>query len=159
METNLPTRILRHKRENLKKCSLRGLEGRSDMEFFTYPTSILPDSGSYLLLSMNGQELSLKDRGLGIFLIDATWRYAQTMATQSNRHYPTIIRSLPSCFETAYPRRQPDCPDPSKGLASIEALYLAYVILGKPPTGLLDNYYWKELFLEKNKSALLSFAN
>jgi pre-rRNA-processing protein TSR3 len=67
--------------------------------------------------------------------------------------------SVPSCFETAYPRRQPDCPDPSKGLASIEALYLAYVILGKPPTGLLDNYYWKELFLEKNKSALLSFAN
>jgi pre-rRNA-processing protein TSR3 len=40
-----------------------------------------------------------------------------------------------------------------KGLASIEALYIAYFILGYDTMGLLDQYHWAELFLEKNQSA------
>jgi pre-rRNA-processing protein TSR3 len=35
-------------------------------------------------------------------------------------------------------------------LASIEAIYIAYWILGRDVTGLLDNYHWKDLFLQKN---------
>ena len=144
-----PTIILRHKRENLKKCSLRGLEQRKDMVFLTYPsclmTGLIPDLTGYCVLTLDAPVLSLEDAHLGLFLIDGTWRYAEKMAKSVQGPY--ICRSLPSHFRTAYPRRQLDCPDPERGLASVEALYLAYSILGRNTEGLLDNYHWKEQFL------------
>jgi len=66
MELFLPTVILRHRRENLKKCSLRGLEERADMRFYTYPTSTLPDLSSYVLLGMDAPTLSKDDAGKGM---------------------------------------------------------------------------------------------
>lgn len=142
-----PTIILRHKRENLKKCSLKGLEQRKDMVFLTYPTSLIPDLTGYCVLTLDAPLLSLEDAHLGLFLIDGTWRYAEKMAKSVQGPY--VCRSLPSHFRTAYPRRQLDCPDPERGLASVEALYLAYSILGRNTEGLLDNYHWKEQFLMK----------
>jgi pre-rRNA-processing protein TSR3 len=139
-----PTIILRHKRENLKKCSLRGLEQRSDMIFLTYPTSTLPDLTGYCVLTLEAPPLTRDDAHLGIFLIDGTWRYAEKMA--KSLPSSNIARSLPTHFRTAYPRRQPDCPDPERGLASVEALFLAYSILGRNTDGLLDHYHWKERF-------------
>lgn len=59
-------------------------------------------------------------------------------------------RSLPTHFKTAYPRRQEDCPNPEAGLASIEALYITYYILGRSTEILLDNYYWKKEFIGLN---------
>lgn len=142
-----PTIILRHRRENLKKCSLSGLEAREDMCFFTYPKESLPDVTGYVLLALGAPILSKADAGQGLLLIDATWRYA----AQMRRVVPEgiIERSLPSHYRTAYPRRQEDCPDPSQGLASIEALYIAYSILGRRTEGLLDRYYWKDCFLDQ----------
>ena len=63
---------------------------------------------------------------------------------------PLTLRSLPTHLRTAYPRRQDDCFDPSRGLASVEALYAAYSIMGHPTEGLLDHYYWREAFFEYN---------
>jgi pre-rRNA-processing protein TSR3 len=40
--------------------------------------------------------------------------------------------------------------DPQHGLASVEALVLAYHILGRPIEGLLDQYRWAEEFLRIN---------
>lgn len=142
-----PTIILRHTRENLKKCSLRGLESRKDMIFLTYPTSVLPDLTGYCVLTMDAPPLSIEDAHLGLFLIDGTWRYAEKMAKSLPSPAPFVCRSLPTHFRTAYPRRQLDCPDPERGLASVEALYLAYSILGRSTEGILDHYHWKELFL------------
>ncbi|MBS0616137.1 MAG: hypothetical protein JSR58_06265 [Verrucomicrobia bacterium] len=140
-----PTIILRHRRENLKKCSLSGLETREDMRFYTYPKDSLPDVAGYVLLTMDAPVLTPADAGRGLLLIDGTWRYA----AQMRRVVPEgiIERSLPSQYRTAYPRRQEDCPDPEKGLASIEALYVAYHILGRSTEGLLDCYFWKNGFL------------
>jgi pre-rRNA-processing protein TSR3 len=149
MFTFPPTIILRHRRENLKKCSLRGLEKRPDFQFFTYPFDRLPELSGYILLSMDAPPLSQADQDRGIFLIDGTWRYARTMEAQLLKPHLFVRRSLPEGFSTAYPRRQEDCLDPSKGLASIEALYAAFAILGRPTEGLLDNYHWKEEFLRK----------
>jgi pre-rRNA-processing protein TSR3 len=146
-----PTVILRHRKENLKKCSLRGLETRSDCLFFTYPKETLPDLSRYLLLTLDAPPLTKKDALHGLFLIDGTWRHAQTMFSQLPTPHLFSSRSLPNHFQTAYPRRQDDCLDPKRGLASIEALYIAYQILGRPTDGLLDHYHWKDLFLLKNK--------
>lgn len=136
-----PTIILRHRKENLKKCSLRGLENRADMQFFTYP---LEDTQlnlePYVVLAVDAPPLTKEDGDKGIFLIDGTWRYAEKMLKSLKA--PLNLRSLPQ-MSTAYPRRQ----DVDHGLASIEALYLAYQILGRDTKGLLDQYHWREEFL------------
>lgn len=144
----MTTAIIRHRRENLKKCSLSGLEKR--FRFFTYPIDPLPDLSSYLLLKLDAPPLTAQDASRNILLIDATWRLAQTI--EKNLPYKLEARSLPS-FQTAYPRRQTHCPDPKMGLSSIEALYIAHLILKRPCADLLDHYYWKEEFLALNFGA------
>src|ERR1700730_14800477 len=91
-----PTIILRHRKENLRKCSLRGLEHREDIHFFTYPKDSLPDLSRHLLLTMNAPELSRSDEGHGLFLIDATWKHAETIYNQLNMPHQFSMRSLPA---------------------------------------------------------------
>ncbi|HXF28324.1 MAG TPA: DTW domain-containing protein [Chlamydiales bacterium] len=153
---DLPTIVIRHTRENLKKCSLRGLEERNDFHFLTYPEEMkeIPDLSGYLLLAIDGEPLCPEDRGLGLVLIDSTWRLSEKMLK-----HPVLQkiprRKLPQGFRTAYPRRQEDCKDPTAGLASIEALFIAYHCSGRNTEALLDKYYWKNQFLEKNRSILV----
>ncbi len=148
-----PTIIWRHRKENLRKCSLSGLESRDDLHFLTYPRQPLPAMDEYVVLVMDKTAplLSSNDRDRGLFILDATWRYAGPMGKAAE---PALVkavrRSLPDTLRTAYPRRQEDCPDPGRGLASIEALYASYYLLGRDTSGLLDNYYWKNKFLEDN---------
>jgi pre-rRNA-processing protein TSR3 len=145
---DLPTLILRHRRENLKKCSLSGLEKRPDLSFFSYPKDTLPDLSQHLLLQVGAPLLTLADANLPLFLIDGTWKLTNIM-TQQLKSQPQT-RSLPSHYRTAYPRRQTDCLDPHAGLASIEALYIAHLLLGRNTEGLLDRYHWKNEFLILN---------
>jgi pre-rRNA-processing protein TSR3 len=149
------TLILRHRKENLKKCSLRGLEQRSDILFFTYPKDTLPDLSQHILLTINAPPLTPKDEAYGLFLIDGTWKHAEKMFNQLTHPHLFQERSLPSVYQTAYPRRQDDCSDPMRGLASVEALYIAYRILGRDFNDLLNNYFWKENFLKKNERYLI----
>jgi pre-rRNA-processing protein TSR3 len=141
----MSTIILRHRRENLKKCSLKGLEGKKGLVFYTYPIDQLPDYSHCLLLKVGAPPLTIEDRDRDLFLIDGTWRLAQVMEKQLP--WKLEARSLPGSFRTAYPRKQTDCPNPTEGLASIEALYIAHLVLGRPTEGLLDQYHWKEQFL------------
>jgi pre-rRNA-processing protein TSR3 len=144
----LPTIIIRHKKENLKKCSLSGLETRDDIIFYSYPLKVTLDLTNYILLKVDAPELSPSDETKGILLIDSTWRYLEKIL----KIIPPNIeqRSLPKNYVTAYPRKQNMCPDPKHGLASIEALYLAYFLMKKNLDHLLDNYYWKDTFLKIN---------
>jgi len=52
--------------------------------------------------------------------------------------------------QTAYPRVSKTYDDPAGGLATVEALYAAYRLLGRPTEGLLDHYRWAEEFLRRN---------
>ncbi len=147
------TIVLRHRKENLKKCSLKGLENRKDFRFFLYPCDSLPPLDNYLSLGLEGSILSKQDQGKGIFLVDGTWRYAKTMS----RTLPCIERrSLPHDLRTSYPRKKTGCQDPERGLASIEALYVAYLLLGRDTQALLDHYYWKNAFLQTNRARIKS---
>lgn len=151
MQSYPPTVVIRHRLENLKKCSLRGLELRPDFVFLTYPYSTLPDLVDYIILTLEAPPLSEKDASHGLLILDATWRYAAKMYCPLQDQPRFIYRSLPAHYRTAYPRRQLDCPDPERGLASIEAIYLSYRLLQRETTGLLDLYYWKENFLKTNQ--------
>lgn len=146
-----PTVVIRHRLENLKKCSLRGLEERDDFIFLTYPYTTLPPLDNYIVLTMDAPPLAEEDNAHGLLIIDATWRYAAKMIKPFENQPHLLYRSLPSCYRTAYPRRQDDCPDPTRGLASIEAIYLSYLILHRETSGLLDRYYWRDQFLDINQ--------
>ena len=133
--------IWRHKKERLSKCSLRGLEGREDLVFCRTP----PCLTGQVVLGVDGPPLKSADQ---LVLLDGTWRYVDKMRRALEGEY--LVRSLPRALVTAYPRRQ----DEPAGLASVEALYAAYRILGWPVDGLLDHYIWKERFLDLNKELL-----
>ena len=145
-----PTVVLRHRRENLKKCSLTGLETREDFKFYTYPLQELPELPGYVMLSFDGPLLNSEDAGKGLFILDGTWRYAEKMYQNTPFLKNMITRSLNPDFKTAYPRKQDDCSDSDRGLSSIEAIYVAYSVLGYDTTGLLDRYLWKDAFLNIN---------
>jgi len=146
---HLQTIIYRHRKENKKKCTLRPLEKREDFLFIEYPTDPLPPLDEYIVLNLEAPPLTKEESDKGLLLIDGTWNYTKKMG-QSLLNKRTSVRSLPGEIFTAYPRKQTGCSDPLRGLASIEALYAAYHILGWDTKGLLDQYHWKESFLEKN---------
>ena len=64
-------------------------------------------------------------------------------------------RTLPP-VATAYPRVSKIAEDPMGGLASVEALYLARLLIGQRDDSLLESYYWREPFLDNlRESGLL----
>lgn len=152
MQTFPPTVILRHRKENLKKCSLRGLESREDFTFYTYPNTELPILSGYITLSLDAPPLTAEDNANGLLILDGTWRYADKMFKYVETTQHLEKRSIPPEWRTVYPRKQDDCPSPERGLASVEAIYAAYTILGRDTSGLLDTYFWKDQFLELNHS-------
>jgi pre-rRNA-processing protein TSR3 len=140
------TIIVRHPKENPKKCSVLPLKGRADVSFVPYPVKTpLPLEG-YVRLAAEGPPLSALDRDCGILLLDGSWRWAGAMAA-AFEHVPP--RSLHG-YRTAYPRVSKLGTDPDNGLASVEALYLAYHILGRPTDGLLAHYRWAAEFVRLN---------
>lgn len=149
------TYILRHRKENLRKCSLTGLEDRVGLEFYTYPKDPFPELTGSIMLTLGAPPLSSQERNLPLLLIDGTWRHAEVMTAQVKKGAPNLVeRSIPSGWRTAYPRRQTECSDPEAGLASIEALWIAHALLGLPLDGLLDRYYWKDRFFQLNSSKI-----
>jgi pre-rRNA-processing protein TSR3 len=141
-----PTIVVRHKKENPKKCTILPLKGRDDIVFYHHPVSEMPDLTNYVRLAADGPPLVPDDRQHGILLLDGSWRRADEM-TRAFEH--VAPRSL-SGYVTAYPRVSKLGTDPDNGLASIEALYIAYRLLDRPTAGLLYHYHWAERFLELN---------
>jgi pre-rRNA-processing protein TSR3 len=141
-----PTICVVHRRENPSKCSIRSLRGRTGFLFSTYPDPLEYPLDGYVRLGFDGPLLSAADRDCGLLVLDATWRLSKRMETVY-RDVP--VRSLPVC-QTAYPRVSKANDDPHGGLATIEAIYVAYRLLGRDTAGLLDDYYWAEAFMQKN---------
>jgi len=140
------TIIVRHPKENPKKCSVLPLKDRRDVQLLTYPPKLMPALDSYIRLAADGPEVSMADQACGILLLDGSWRAAGKMIAQFEAVAPRSLHG----WQTAYPRVSKLGTDPDNGLASIEALYIAYHILGRPTDGLLDHYYWARQFLEMN---------
>jgi pre-rRNA-processing protein TSR3 len=141
-----PTVIVRHPHENPRKCSILPLRGRLDLIFLTYPVKDPPPLEGYVRLAADGPELSAADAASGMLLLDGSWRWAESM-NRAFLHVPP--RSLHG-WQTAYPRVSSRGTDPDNGLASVEALYVAYHILGRPTAGLLEHYRWAGEFLQLN---------
>src|SRR5438093_2981775 len=86
-----PTIIVRHPRENPRKCSVVPLKGRPDIVFLTYPLKQPPALAHYIRLAVDGPPLSKEDADKGILLLDGSWRWAAPM----NRDFSDVpARSL-----------------------------------------------------------------
>ena len=130
-----PTIIVRHPRENPRKCSVMPLRGRPDLMFLAYPVRQRPPLAGYVRLAADGPPLTVADAAAGVLLLDGSWRWAASM----NRDFVDVPPRSLSGWRTAYPRSSKQGTDPDNGLASVEALFVAYHILGRPTAGLLDS--------------------
>jgi pre-rRNA-processing protein TSR3 len=140
------TVVVRHPRENVRKCSIWPLRGRADFVFLTHPVKAPPMLDGYVRLAAEGPELSPSDAGSGLLLLDSSWRWLELI---SRPFLDVPPRSLTG-YQTAFPRRSKRYDDPANGLATVEALFLAHHILGRPTAGLLDHYRWAKEFLLAN---------
>ena len=139
--------ILRDPRESVRKCSLTPLRGFPGVTFVTYHGAQRLDAAGRVLLHPDGEEIGPADAGAPLLLVDCAWRRLDTLLAVVDGE--PVRRRLP-VLETAYPRRSRTFEDPSQGLASIEALYAALALLGRPCAELLDGYHWAAEFLERN---------
>lgn len=151
---NLDVLILRDPRESPKKCSLTPLRGRPGVQFVEFKAGRRIDGEGRILLHPDGPELSGEDvRGAGgipcagLLLLDCSWRRLPSLLAAVDGE--PVRRRLPPLF-TAYPRKSQVFQDPDQGLASIEALYAAFALLGEPRPDLLEGYRWRAEFLERN---------
>ena len=141
-----PTILVIHTKENRAKCSLESLRGSEDLRFVAYSAKWIMDLAGYVRLSVEGPPLAAADADRGILLIDGSWRHAARM----HLHFAAVPPRSLAGFRTAYPRVSKIFDDPPHGLASVEALYIAYRILGRSTAGLLDAYRWRDEFLKLN---------
>lgn len=139
--------ILRDPRESVAKCSLTPVRGLAGVKVLSFRRGMRLDAGRRVLLDPDGEELTAADRGADLLLIDCAWRHLpQLRACVDGELLP---RRLPPLL-TAYPRRSKVFVDPAQGLASVEALYAAVLLLEGPRPELLRGYHWAERFLELN---------
>jgi len=139
--------ILRDPRESKAKCSLTPLRGLSDVRFVDYHHERRLAAGERILLHPEGELFSEADRGLDLLLIDCSWRRVdKLLATVDGTLH---ARRLPELV-TAYPRKSKVFEDPACGLASVEALYAACLLMGEERAEFLEEYRWKEEFLRQN---------
>ena len=102
------------------------------MRILPYPLTEPLSFDGYIRLAADGPELSIADRRLRDFA--AGWQLA--VGEQDDRGISSRCRRGRCMgWKTAYPRVSKLGTDPDNGLASIEALYLAYHILGRPMAG------------------------
>jgi pre-rRNA-processing protein TSR3 len=122
------------------------------LEFLNHPVRERPSFAGYVRLAADGPQLTPADAGCGLLLLDGSWRRADSMAKAFLDVPPRSLRG----YRTAYPRVSKLGTDPDNGLASVEALFVAYHILGRPTEGLLDHYRWAEEFLRFNQFTINS---
>lgn len=144
-----PISVIRHPKERRSKCSLTPLEGRSDFSFYRARLGWTFDVSDFTILAMDAPEMSEADAGRPLLLLDSTWRLLpQVEACLVGQG---VRRTLP-VVATAYPRISKIAEDPHGGLASVEALYLAKLMIGERDDDLLQGYYWAPDFIRILKS-------
>ena len=147
--------IIRRADEPRQKCTAMLLAGHPSVRLFHYPHLEEFDPAGKWVLAVDGEPL---DQALasgaaprGIVLVDTIWRKADHALALLP---PMPRRSIPSGWVTAYPRRSKLRPDPSGGLATIEAAFIVRLLTGLLDLTLLSGYRWADEFLARNRDRL-----
>lgn len=156
MNTLKTVTVIRHPKERRSKCSLTPLEERGDIRFFKPRLSWEFDVTGFTVLALDAPQLSAEDAGRPLLLLDSTWRLLPQL--EACLIGEGVRRTLPP-VATAYPRVSKIDQDPHGGLASVEALYLAHLMLGERDDSLLDGYHWRDIFMENLRQEGLLAGN
>lgn len=146
-EHPMDTVIVVHPKERRSKCTILPLRATPGLRFArsTSPHATGALNG-YVRLTVEAEPLTPADCDRGLLLLDGTWRWVEDLATPfAQLETRSIVGVL-----TAYPRGAAIGELPRGGLATVEALYAAHRILGRPTSGLLDQYHWAREFLSLN---------
>ena len=148
--------------ETANKCTIAPLSYRQDFRLLRVKgESILGPLSSSLLLHHEGACLTDLRKTLnpiqGIASIDCTWRRLPILLGRVAGTLPVLAR-IPDGFQTAYPRRSKRNDDPSVGLATIEAIFIAAAMLGHWDLSLLSKYYFGIAFLKLNAQRFLELG-
>jgi len=139
--------VIRHPRENLKKCSLRHLHTHPNFEFFTAVDGFSFDATGYTVLEIDAPGMSPEDIGRPLLLLDSTWHLLPKIRAKIYGNF--VSRSLPASIISAYPRISKMHSDPS-GLATVEALYAALRAMGDIDCQIIKDYPFALSFLKLN---------
>ncbi len=139
--------VIRHPKENHKKCSLRHLHTHKDFEFFNAVDGFSFDATGYTLLEINAPTMSEADAQRPILLLDSTWHLLPKIRAKVYGNF--VSRSLPLTIKTGYPRVSKMHADPN-GLATVEALYAALKFAGCKAPDIIREYQFAQHFLKVN---------
>lgn len=154
MAARPPLVLLRLDKESPRKCSLTPYRerGPAGVRWIDHRLGREVEVGEVTLLHPDGEPLGPGDATRPLLLVDSSWRDLPRVLrdVRGTLHR----RSLPPGLRTAYPRRSKTFRDPSRGLASIEALHAALALLGHRDDSLLEGYHWAEDWLRLNAALL-----
>jgi pre-rRNA-processing protein TSR3 len=138
--------------ESSNKCTILPLSYRPDFVLLRGSTD--KPLLSEILLHPDGLPFDeLKSTKIStVAAIDCVWRRLTPILNRLGRPLPLAVK-IPEEFVTAYPRRSKKSLDPTAGLATIEALFIAAAFLGSWDLTLLKEYFFADRFLELNKAA------
>lgn len=144
--------------ETSNKCTILPLKYRSDFHIHQVPSSFSPQAE--ILLHPKGLALNTfvesKPRIERVAAVDCIWRRLEPILQEIQA--PHIQVSIPDGFVSAYPRVSKKDHDPSGGLATIEALFIAAAFLGHWDLTLLREYFFAEKFLEMNQAVFYDYG-
>ncbi len=95
-----------------------------------------------------------------VIVLDASWQRVGPLERRIRIKSGGSLnrRSLPSVLRTVYPRKSKVYDDPGAGLATVEAIFAATVLLGEPRPEVLEKYYWAQEFLDRNRTSFLEMG-
>ncbi len=152
--------VLVDRSETVNKCTILPLSYREDFEIVRFDKGQLMASlTGDLLLHPEGrplQELSRRE-SRRIVAIDCTWKRLRPIVNRIEKPLPELA-GIPEGFVTAYPRRNKKNLDPTAGLATIEALFIAAALLGHWDESLLAHYHFGQAFLDLNRDTFARYG-
>lgn len=145
--------------ESSNKCTILPLAYRTDFTIIRGWSE--QPLRSQILLHPNGPHPTEIRQALSaatsIAAIDCIWRRLEPIMARLSPPLPQLVK-IPEEFVTAYPRKSQAGFDPSGGLATIEALFIAAAFTGRWDLSLLREYYFGEQFLTLNDAAFRHYG-
>jgi ribosome biogenesis protein Tsr3 len=154
--------VIIHPEETPNKCTIAPLADRFDFNLIRVKgASTLGPLKAQVLLHHEGESLLDLAKKLpevdGIACVDCAWRHLDRLLMRIEKPLPGMAR-IPDGFLTAYPRHSRKMTDPSSGLATIEALFVASALLGNWDLSLLSAYHFGQRFIELNAEKFLALG-
>lgn len=145
--------------ETANKCTIMPLQYRHDFRLLL--GRVKGPLTADILLHHEGIPLDQFQRELRtvhtVGVIDCVWRRLDPILEYLDKPLPPWV-SIPCGFETAYPRRSKKDFDPSGGLATIEAIFIAAAFLGHWDESLFREYFFADEFLRINDAVFRGYG-